>query len=573
MPLNRLCSSCEQLILRGTVVACRYHINFDIQSGTLVYKNNDEVALRAFILEFFHTRVHPLLFRFLDEIKKLNPREVLAVGGVGRDLYYAFLTGKSPAEVDNKEVDIEIYGVPFDKVVETAKKVGRVTVHQQSFVVAKLWFGNGEDDCFDLSSPRRERYVAMMHCSTCDSKIPYPDVPGDMRCAHICPVCNAKTLKNIGDRHDYDVQEDHNISISEAAERRDTTMNAMGISLLDGRLHDPYGGKEDIRNKIVRYVSKTTFPQDELRFWRAARQAAKFGFKIDRGIYDLAMEYVDRQPYLDKSRIVSEAIKMLTSGRRFQDAFDFLIASKWIQVENPTRVIENARKLDDYLESLRQDGKPHPVSNSEKYPYRRAIWNGAVILNGEPVSSFSHNFKTITYMELPEGFKANDNRKRDGHSKIHEDYKAYNRLYAEFDEILNAPILDKSNVLYMLPDSQRPDRFTWEEIIAARQLLGRPAPKKSALDILKHYNYQVPPKILRGNEIEAILNEEGVHIQKKPSKNNRGTDGIVVEPAKLGEIDRLIRSKQLQGEIYTLDEAITTVQKWIADFKSQIAEK
>lgn len=71
------------------------------------------------------------------------------------------------------------------------------------------------------------------------------------------------------------------VSLEEDLIRRDLTINAMAQAE-DGSLIDPYGGQNDLKNKILRHVSPA-FVEDPLRVLRVARFAARFqtlGFKI-----------------------------------------------------------------------------------------------------------------------------------------------------------------------------------------------------------------------------------------------------------------------------------------------------
>lgn len=63
--------------------------------------------------------------------------------------------------------------------------------------------------------------------------------------------------------------------------RRDLTVNAIAQSL-DGQIFDPYGGVQDLENRILRHVSPA-FSEDPLRVLRVARFAARYahlGFNI-----------------------------------------------------------------------------------------------------------------------------------------------------------------------------------------------------------------------------------------------------------------------------------------------------
>lgn len=71
------------------------------------------------------------------------------------------------------------------------------------------------------------------------------------------------------------------ITLEQDLIRRDLTINAMAQSK-DGEIIDPYGGKQDLENRILRHISPA-FSEDPLRVLRVARFAARYhslGFKI-----------------------------------------------------------------------------------------------------------------------------------------------------------------------------------------------------------------------------------------------------------------------------------------------------
>lgn len=67
---------------------------------------------------------------------------------------------------------------------------------------------------------------------------------------------------------------DASVTLEEDLQRRDLTINAMALGT-DGTLIDPYGGKRDLREKILRHVSPA-FSEDPVRVLRVARFATKF---------------------------------------------------------------------------------------------------------------------------------------------------------------------------------------------------------------------------------------------------------------------------------------------------------
>ncbi|WP_040660015.1 multifunctional CCA addition/repair protein [Neisseria shayeganii] len=60
--------------------------------------------------------------------------------------------------------------------------------------------------------------------------------------------------------------------------RRDLTINAMARDA-DGVLIDPYGGRQDLADGILRHVSPA-FAEDPVRILRTARFAARYGFQV-----------------------------------------------------------------------------------------------------------------------------------------------------------------------------------------------------------------------------------------------------------------------------------------------------
>jgi tRNA nucleotidyltransferase (CCA-adding enzyme) len=71
------------------------------------------------------------------------------------------------------------------------------------------------------------------------------------------------------------------VTLEDDLSRRDLTINAMAQDAA-GNIIDPYGGQQDLQNKLLRHVSNA-FEEDPLRVLRAARFLARFdqkGFRI-----------------------------------------------------------------------------------------------------------------------------------------------------------------------------------------------------------------------------------------------------------------------------------------------------
>ena len=96
--------------------------------------------------------------------------------------------------------------------------------------------------------------------------------------------------------------------------RRDLTINAMAINMLTKELIDPYNGKSDLENGILRHTTEK-FTQDPLRVLRLARFRAKFPeFKIAPEtkvlVYTMRNELQDLQP----NRIWKEIEKVMSTS-------------------------------------------------------------------------------------------------------------------------------------------------------------------------------------------------------------------------------------------------------------------
>ena len=64
------------------------------------------------------------------------------------------------------------------------------------------------------------------------------------------------------------------VTLEEDLLRRDLTVNAIAQDNL-GNLIDPYGGKKDLENRLLRHVSEA-FSEDPLRVFRVARFATRY---------------------------------------------------------------------------------------------------------------------------------------------------------------------------------------------------------------------------------------------------------------------------------------------------------
>ena len=100
--------------------------------------------------------------------------------------------------------------------------------------------------------------------------------------------------------------------LTEDLKRRDFTMNAIAIPP-DGYVSDPFGGRDDIRNRLIRCVGnpEERFEEDALRMFRALRFSARLGFDIEEKTYSAIEKKAALASELAPERIHEELEKIL----------------------------------------------------------------------------------------------------------------------------------------------------------------------------------------------------------------------------------------------------------------------
>jgi tRNA nucleotidyltransferase/poly(A) polymerase len=107
-------------------------------------------------------------------------------------------------------------------------------------------------------------------------------------------------------------------SIDDDLKRRDFTMNAIAVCISPSHfqlLLDPFGGVEDIRQKLIRTPldADTTFSDDPLRMMRAIRFASQLQFNIHPQTFEAIGRNKNRIEIISKERITDELNKIILS--------------------------------------------------------------------------------------------------------------------------------------------------------------------------------------------------------------------------------------------------------------------
>jgi poly(A) polymerase len=104
----------------------------------------------------------------------------------------------------------------------------------------------------------------------------------------------------------------------EDALRRDFTINGMFFDPLEDRLIDHVGGRDDLRNRVLRAIGDPAqrFTEDKLRMLRAARMATRFDLAVEPATAAAVRAMAGQLPVVSAERIADELRKLLVDPRR-----------------------------------------------------------------------------------------------------------------------------------------------------------------------------------------------------------------------------------------------------------------
>ncbi len=223
----------------------------------------------------------------------------LCVGGFVRDR----LLGQP-----STDLDLEVFGIPEDRLRALLTTLGRVEPVGQAFPVYKLGH-------MDVALPRRESKAGRGHKG-------------------------------------FIVQGDPSMPYSEAARRRDFTINAIAWDPLTDQYLDPFDGRADLERRLLRVVDPVTFGDDSLRVLRALQFAARFELTIDPATADICRAIpLDDLP---AERIWGEFEKLLLKAQR--PSIGFALARELGAIE---QILPEMVPLYD----CPQDAEWHPEGN------------------------------------------------------------------------------------------------------------------------------------------------------------------------------------------------------------------
>lgn len=189
---------------------------------------------------------------------------VYTVGGTVRD---------ELLERPGKDVDLLVTGLPQAELVRLLRQQGRVQLTGRAFGVIKFTPRRWDGPPIDIALPRTEVSTGVGH-------------------------------------REFDVSFDHTLPIETDLGRRDFTINAVAMELATGHLIDPFGGRRDLTDKLLRQVSDRAFPEDPLRMLRGIQLAARFHLTVETATYQAMATHAASITTVAPERIAEELRKL-----------------------------------------------------------------------------------------------------------------------------------------------------------------------------------------------------------------------------------------------------------------------
>lgn len=145
------------------------------------------------------------------------------------------------------------------------------------------------------------------------------------------------------------------------AARRDFTINALYARPTDGVISDYFGGIEDLRARVVRFIgdAETRIAEDHLRILRYFRFFARFGNEQpDPQAYAACRTCANSLMALSRERIADELLKLLALPKPAQ-AMTLMIDGAILMPVLPEITADGVDRLRELLDRERLSGLPH----------------------------------------------------------------------------------------------------------------------------------------------------------------------------------------------------------------------
>ena len=138
----------------------------------------------------------------------------------------------------------------------------------------------------------------------------------------------ARTERKTGNKHtDFQFDFSPDITLEEDLRRRDARCNAIAYDEETNTFIDPFGGIDDIHNKVIRIIDENYFKLDPLRILRLCRFSATLDFEIEQNTLRILSDMVKdgMLEHLTPERVWKETEKALSKGAKSPLYFQHLL--------------------------------------------------------------------------------------------------------------------------------------------------------------------------------------------------------------------------------------------------------
>lgn len=153
-------------------------------------------------------------------------------------------------------------------------------------------------------------------------------------------------------------------TVADDLARRDFTINAIAES--QDTLVDPYDGKSDVKNKLIRTVgdAPVRFREDPVRMLKAVRLAAELDFDLHKSVYDAIVSGHTMLAQANPTRIRDEFTGILTAPAAGK-GLSMLLGTGMIADIIGQDVVDrlNKREMQDLMTLSRNIGRTQPVED------------------------------------------------------------------------------------------------------------------------------------------------------------------------------------------------------------------
>jgi tRNA nucleotidyltransferase (CCA-adding enzyme) len=188
-----------------------------------------------------------------------------------------------------KDIDIEVFGVGYERLASALRRHGRVDLVGRAFGVAKVTLDGA---VYDFSIPRRDSKTGQGH-------------------------------------RGFDIELEPDISPRDAAARRDFTVNALMLDPRSGELLDYFGGQSDLEQRILRHTSPA-FDEDPLRVLRGMQFSSRFQLTAAPETLERCRTMAPSCSELPAERVREEWFKWAARSTLPSTGLRFLEAAGWL---------------------------------------------------------------------------------------------------------------------------------------------------------------------------------------------------------------------------------------------------